>query len=65
MLKRKRNPGEVLVVNSKIKAYLASKGMRSSGDLAEALTERIIHKLDRAIERAKSNKRVTVGASDI
>lgn len=62
---RKNPSGEVLVVASKVKAYLASKGMRSSGDLPEALSVEVQKLLDRAIQRAKDHNKQTVGARDI
>lgn len=62
----KRNPnGEVLVVASKVKAYLAAKGMRSSGDLPEAISREVEKLLNRAAERAKEHNKQTVGARDI
>lgn len=65
-IKSKRsNPGEVLVIASKVKAYIASKGMRSSGDLAEALSDEVRKILDRAIERTKENKQQTVGPKNL
>lgn len=62
---RRNNPGEVLVINSKVKAYIASKGMRSSGELAEALSDELRKIIDRAMERAKEHNKQTVGARDI
>lgn len=56
---------EVLVVGSKVKAYIKSKDMKSSGDLVEALSMVLAKKLDRAIERAKGNKRSTVRDVDL
>jgi len=64
-IKSKRNPGEVLVIASKVKAYIASKGMRSSGDLAEALSDEVRKILDRANERTKENKQQTVGPKNL
>jgi hypothetical protein len=64
-IKSRRNPGEVLVIASKVKAYLQSKGMRSSSDVPEALTLEVQKLLDRAVERAKEHKKLTVGARDI
>ena len=65
MKRTKRNPGEVLVVMSKVREYLASKGMRSGGDVAEGLSETVRHHLDKAIERAKAHNKQTVGARDL
>lgn len=65
-IKSKRcNPGEVLIVTSKLKAYIASKGMRTSGDLAEALSEKVKTLVDEAIVRTKAHKQQTVGPKDL
>lgn len=62
----KKNPsGEVLVVASKVKAYMAAKGMRSSSDLPEALSAEVQKILDRAMQRAKDHNKQTVGARDV
>jgi len=68
MLKTKSkrcNPGEVLVINSKMKAYISSKGMNSSGDLAEAASDELRKMIDRAIERCKEHGKKTVGPRDL
>lgn len=68
MIKRKirRNSEDtVLVIASKIKEYIASKGLRSSGDLPVELTRKVKRILDEAVERAKAGKRETVQARDI
>jgi len=62
---RKRNPGETLVVASKVKDYIKSKGMRASADIVDALSEKIRYKIDKAVVRAKANKRQTLRAEDI
>lgn len=62
---RRSNPGEVLVIVSKMKAYVASKGMNSSGDLAEAVSDEVRKILDRAMERCKEHGKKTVGPRDI
>ncbi len=56
---------EVLVVGSKMKAFVKSKGMKSSGDLIDALNASMYCALERACERASSNKRSTVRPQDI
>lgn len=68
MLKTKSkrcNPGEILVINSKMKAYISSKGMNSSGDLAEAVSDELRKMIDRAIERCKEHGKKTVGPRDL
>ena len=62
---RRSNPGEILVIVSKVKAYIGSKGMNSSSDLPEALSGEITKLIDRAIERCKEHGKKTVGARDI
>ena len=52
---------EVLVVASKIKKMIKDRsGMATSGSVMEALTKIIEQECDRAIEKAKSDKRKTV-----
>lgn len=71
-LRSRRNPegstkssGESLVVASKIKALIGKSGLRSSGDLVEALSAHIEQKLKRAMERAKANGRQTIRPEDL
>ncbi len=56
---------EVLVVVSKVKDYLKSKKMMTSGDLPQALSAEVYGLLDKAIKRCKANKRSTVRADDL
>ncbi len=56
---------EMVVVGSKVKAYIKSKGMQSSGDMLDALNEVVHWHLDKSIERTKSNGRATVRAGDL
>lgn len=56
---------DVLVVASKVKAYVKSKGMMSSSDAVAALNEVVYATLDAAIERTKANKRSTVKPQDL
>jgi hypothetical protein len=65
MIKRKSNPGEVLIVVSKLKGYIAGKGMRTGGDLAEALSEKVKELIDQAIVRTKAHKQQTVTSKDL
>lgn len=52
---------QVLVVASKVKAYIKEKsGMNTSATVMEALTKVIEHECDKAIESAKGEKRKTV-----
>ncbi|MCZ6795324.1 MAG: hypothetical protein O7J95_17095 [Planctomycetota bacterium] len=63
--KGKQSSRDVLVVGSKVKAYVKSKGAMSSGQLASALSEEVYELLDRAIQRAQGNKRSTVQPKDL
>lgn len=56
---------EMLVVVSKVKEYIKSKKMMTSGDLPQALSNEIYAMLDKAIKRCKANKRATVRAEDL
>jgi histone H3/H4 len=59
-------PKEVLVVISKVKAYIRAKsGMNTSDAVTEALSELVRTTCDQAIERAKNEGRKTVMARDI
>ena len=62
MAKKKR---EVLVVASKVKAYVKSKKMMASGELIPGLSEEVYALIDKAIVRCKANKRSTVGPRDL
>jgi|GEM_PF-187043 len=61
----KKEPRESLVVASKIKEYIKSKEMMSSGDLPEAVSEMVYDILERAIARASANGRQTVQPRDV
>lgn len=74
MYLHKRNPSagkstkrsrDILVVGSKVKDLISDKGLRSSGDLVEALSKHIETKIMRAIERAKANGRQTIRPEDL
>lgn len=56
---------DVLVVASKIKAYIKSKNMMTSSDALEAISDRVYCMLDAAIERTKANRRSTVKPQDL
>jgi histone H3/H4 len=52
---------EVLVVASKVKAYIKDKGdMKTSANVLEVLSDRLRGMCDRAIESARSDGRKTV-----
>ena len=57
---------EILIVSSKVKNYIKSKGdMNTAASVAEALSDKIREVCDQAIENAKSAKRKTVRNTDI
>jgi histone H3/H4 len=56
---------EVLVVASKVKAYVKSKQMQTSSDAITALSDKVCAILDEAAERAKANRRSTVKPQDL
>lgn len=62
---KKSAPKESLVVASKVKAYIKSKGMMTSSDSLEALNCKLYCMLDCAIERTQANRRSTVKPQDL
>ena len=54
-----------MVVSSKVKAYLKSKGMRTSKELLEALDSKLETMLEAAIMKALLDKRKTVQPDDL
>jgi len=62
---KKASKKEVLVVSSKVKAYIRSKKMMCSADAIGALSDKIQCILDSAMCRTKANKRSTVKPQDL
>ena len=56
---------EVLVVASKVKAYIKNKDMMTSSDAIAALSDKVCAILDEAATRAKANRRSTVKPQDL
>ncbi len=56
---------EVVVVASKVKEFIKSKGCMTSSDTIPALSEKIYALLEDAIARTKGNKRSTVKPQDL
>lgn len=56
---------EMLVVKSKVRDYAKKKKVSFGGDAADALSKEVERLMDRAIERAKANRRSTVKGRDI
>jgi hypothetical protein len=63
--KKAASSKEMLVVTSKVKAYIKSKGMMSSSDTAAALNDCLYTILDAACKRTESNRRSTVKPQDL
>ena len=62
MAKKQR---DMLVVASKVKAYIKSKKMMTSSDALTALSDKVYCILDCATARTKANRRSTVKAQDL
>ena len=62
MAKKKK---DVLIVASKIKAYIKSKKMMTSSESLVAISDKVYCMLDTAIARTKANRRSTVKAQDL
>ena len=62
---KKGGKREVLVVGSKMKDVVKGAGCQSSGDLIQAVSDRVHALLERAVNRAKSNGRATVRPYDL
>jgi histone H3/H4 len=56
---------DVLVVVSKVKDYVKSKGMMTSADAVPALSEKVYMMIDEAIKRTKENGRQTIKPQDL
>jgi len=56
---------EVLVVASKVKAYIKSKNMMTSSDAVATLSDKVYAILDEAVARTKANRRSTVRPQDL
>lgn len=63
--KAKAKTKEVLVVASKVKAYIKKKGMMTSADAVGALNDQVYALLDAAATRTKANRRSTVKPQDL
>lgn len=63
--KKKAATKEVLVVASKVKAYIKSKGLMTSSDAIGALNDAVYAMLDDAAKRTEANRRSTVKPQDL
>lgn len=55
---------DMMIVASKVRAYLKGKNVKMSGDLPDALNKKVRMMLDDAASRATGNKRATVKPQD-
>jgi histone H3/H4 len=62
---KKAKQREVVVVASKVKDAVKESGCQSSGDLIEAISDKVHDMLEAAVERAKNNGRATVRPYDL
>ena len=62
---RKKAAALNVVVGSKVKEAVKGSGYRCSGDLVEALNEKVLGMLDAAAERCAANGRGTVRPQDL
>jgi len=65
MAKKKAVKKEVLVVASKVKAYVKKKGCMTSADAVAALSDKVYALLDEAVKRTKANRRSTLRPQDL
>lgn len=56
---------EMLVVGTKVKNYIKSKGVMSSSDVLDTLNDAVYALLDSAVQRAEANGRKTVQGRDV
>ena len=56
---------EMVVVGSKVKAYIKSLDAKTAGDVLEGLNCKVHCLISSAVARAKANKRTTVRAADL
>jgi len=62
---KKVSKSEMLVVTSKVKAHIKSKGMMTSTNAVGALNDKVYQMLDAAIARTQANRRSTVKPQDL
>lgn len=62
---KKPEPREIVVVGSKVKDVIKNAGLRSDGELVQAISDKVHELLAAAIERAQGNKRGTVRPYDL
>jgi hypothetical protein len=60
-----KKPKEIVVVGSKVKEVIKEAGLRSDGELVQAVSDQVHELLDAAIARCKGNHRSTVRPVDL
>jgi len=63
--KKVKKPIGLLIVASKVKAYVKSKGMRIGVDALGQLSNVVAEDIDRAIDRATDERRQTIKDRDV
>jgi len=58
-------PKEIVVVGSKVKEVIKEAGLRSDGELVQAISNKVHEMLESAIGRCKNNSRSTVRPHDL
>lgn len=56
---------DIMIVASKVRNYLKTKGVKMSGELVDGLNKKVRWLLDTAVERTRANKRSTVKSHDV
>jgi histone H3/H4 len=62
---KKGKSRDVLVVASKVKAYMKSKNMNTSADAITCLSNKLYSILDEATNRTRANGRKTIKPQDV
>ncbi len=62
---RASKPKEIVVVGSKVKEVIKEAGLRSDGELVQAVSDKVHELLGAAIIRCKGNNRSTVRPHDL
>ena len=65
MAKKKSCGKEMLVVGSKVRAHIKSKKCMTSSEFLPALSCAVSCMVEKAVDRAKANKRATLRARDL
>jgi hypothetical protein len=62
---RSTKPKEIVVVGSKIKDVIKEAGLRSDGELIQAVSDKVHDLLAAAVDRCQKNSRSTVRPHDL